>query len=488
MPAVVKDAPAVVIQNTSNKIGPALKIISEESGIAHSDLNDDCVFADIGIDSLLSLVITSRLREELDMNIEIDDLFTNYPTLKDLKAYIGGFEDGNSIPEPTAPVKPVTTEIVDISVKKPEVTVIEIKEDLATGEQISPVWDAVLAIIADESGVAVAELTDDCNFADMGIDSLLSLVIVSRVIEEIGVTMDIQSIFTDCPTVKDLKTIFFDTDSADTSSDDLSEETSVTSGILTPVEVPPATSVLLQGNPKHCSKTIFLFPDGAGSATSYSGVPRVDPQVAVVGLNSPYYRHPELFKCDIHSLIKSYIDEVRNRQPSGPYSFGGWSAGGILAYRAAQEMIDNGESVENLVLIDSPVPKGLDRLPQHFYDYCNKMHIFGQTTGSGRAPEWLVPHFNATIDTLHTYVASPLPANKVPRVSLIWACDSVMDGKNIPKMPPNPDDTEGMKFLTEARTDFSGNGWEELFPKHSMTIERATGANHFTMMVSLLPP
>jgi pimeloyl-ACP methyl ester carboxylesterase len=201
-------------------------------------------------------------------------------------------------------------------------------------------------------------------------------------------------------------------------------------------------------------------------------------------LNSPYYRQPELFKCGINDLITSYLAEVRRRQPSGPYSFGGWSAGGILAYRAAQVALEQGERVENLVLVDSPVPKGLDRLPQHFYDYCNKMHIFGQTAGTGQTPEWLVPHFNATIDALHTYFALPLPIGKAPRVSLIWACESVIDGKHIPAMPPRPEDTEGMKFLTEFRTDFSGNGWEKLFRASGMIIERAVGANHFTMMVS----
>jgi hypothetical protein len=134
------------------------------------------------------------------------------------------------------------------------------------------------------------------------------------------------------------------------------------------------------------------------------------------------------------------------------------------------------------------VPHGLDRLLQHFYDYCNKVHLFG---GGGhgdkapaQAPEWLVPHFNATIDTLHEYYASPLSltdANKF-RVSMIWACQSVTDNSDIPRPPPCPGDTEGMKFLTEARTDSSGNGWERLFPGCEIRIEKAHGANHFTMM------
>jgi thioesterase domain-containing protein len=214
----------------------------------------------------------------------------------------------------------------------------------------------------------------------------------------------------------------------------------------------------------------------------------VNSSVSVVGLNSPYHRQPHLFNCTVNDLIKSYIEEVRRRQPTGPYHFGGWSAGGILAYRATQMMIeDYQERVASLTLIDSPVPHGLDRLPQHFYDYCNKVHLFGASQGDkapAQAPEWLVPHFNATIDTLHEYYASPLSltdANK-PRVSMIWACSSVMDNADIPRPPSCEEDTEGMKFLTEARTDFSDNGWARLFPGCDIHIERAHGANHFTMM------
>ena len=124
-----------------------------------------------------------------------------------------------------------------------------------------------------------------------------------------------------------------------------------------------ATSMILQGRPWMSSKTIFLFPDGAGSATSYATLPKMHPDIAIIGLNCPYVRHPEEMTCSPDELMKGYLDEVKRRQPHGPYNFGGWSAGGILAYRATQILMQEGEEVENLVLIDSPVPKGLDKLP-----------------------------------------------------------------------------------------------------------------------------
>lgn len=508
MPAVIKKAEVTVtvtpILNESPTVEAALRIISEESGVAVADLTDDCIFADIGVDSLLSLVITSRFREELDLDMELDEMFTNYPGVMDLKEFLA--PAGKKSSTATSSVVADIDILSLVPSKEPVVQVLEIGVDAD--------FEAALAIVSEESGVAVTDLTDDCVFSDIGLDSLLSLVIVSRFREELDLDIDLEDIFVDYPTVKHLKGLFTGGRSEDTtriqsiSPDSLDEGTPIDSSPATSrdsgsehdlslkptlIPVPAATSVILQGNAKNSQRTLFLFPDGSGSATSYSGIPRVDPQVAVIGLNSPYYRNPEAFRCTIDDLIESYITELRRRQPQGPYHLGGWSAGGILAYRAAQSFISSNETVQNLILIDSPVPThGLDRLPQHFYDFCNKVHLFGEkatSTTSGptsNPPEWLVPHFNATIDTLHEYRAQPLPHGKAPKTSLIWACDSVIDGKTVPKLPPHVDDTEGMKFLTEPRTDFSSNGWEVLFPGGQVRVERAVGANHFSMMVSSL--
>ncbi|KAK9859262.1 hypothetical protein MYU51_016431 [Penicillium brevicompactum] len=482
-----------VLQSSSSSIvASALQIISEESGVALAELEDACVFADMGLDSLLSLVITSRFREELPVDVPVEGFFITYPTVAELKSFLGQHESTNS---PQVHVLPVVAPIAAMAIPIPQAVVASSPSS----------WTTALSIISEESGISISELTDDCIFADMGIDSLLSLVIVSRFSEELEMDIALESIFTDYPTVGEIKVLFLgdqpssdDTTSAPSSVDgNNATPSSETSGFFIPEEdndmkstrlpVPETTSVVLQGSPSKAEKTLFLFPDGAGSATSYAGIPRVDGSVCVIGLNSPYHRQPHLFDCTVDDLIKSYVVEVRRRQPNGPYHFGGWSAGGILAYRATQMMMEElHETVASLVLIDSPVPRGLDRLPQHFYDYCNKVHLFGgQGAGkTAKAPEWLVPHFNATIDTLHEYHASPLLQvdGQVPRVSMIWACDSVMDGADIPRPPSCPEDTEGMKFLTEARTDFSDNGWGTLFPGSSPRIERAHGANHFTMM------
>ena len=364
-----------------------------------------------------------------------------------------------------------------------------------------------MAIVSDVTGIAETELTDEAVFADIGVDSLMSLMLTSRLRDELELEIEDGSFWTCFHTVGDLRGFLSDSSESEETTSSPQSSLVDNTGTTTPVtpdfifteqpvtlkthrdscSVPSASSVVLQGSPKKARTMLFLFPDGAGSATSYSCIPAVAPDVAVVGLNSPYYKDPTNFKCTIDELIDSYLVEVRRRQPMGPYHFAGWSAGGMLAYHATYRIIMSGEEMEHLILIDSPVPKGLDRLPQHFYEFLSKHQLFGHATNAGTAappPDWLFPHFNATIDVLHDFIARPLPEGTAPKISLIWAGQGVLNGLKV-ELPPHPDDTEGMKFLTAKHSSFSGNGWEELFPGEKLKISVAEGANHFSMMVSL---
>ena len=521
-------------------ISKALAIISEESGIALEELADDSVLTDIGIDSLLSLMITSRLQEELALELD-STTFASLLNIKQLKAFLIESMDGNAIRDekrgrsiesdlgrtdsgqdlresPVAPREAISSNDKEVPPNSHQELNMEEVSDL-NGNQ----FPRMMQIISDETGIAITKFADDTVFSDVGIDSLLSLMISSRFRDELNLDFSVEDqLFNICPTVRDLASYFApakverpgtpSTDSISSTTEssirDGENEMTTDSGTLehgtdTPcssndesgeikrglMTTRSATLMILQGLPWKASKTLMLFPDGAGSATSYVSVPKIHPDLAVVCLNCPYVRNPqEMMTVAFDELMKSYLKEVKRRQPHGPYNLGGWSAGGILAYRAAQILIDEGESVDNLVLIDSPVPtKGLDRLPQYFYDHCNSIGLFGKTA-QGSIPvnlNNLFAHFNATIEVLHRYRARRLPAKHgLKTVSIIWATESVMDGIKFPKLEPRPDDTEGMKFLTEKRIDFSAAGWETLFPGVSVDVRRIDGAHHFSMMVS----
>lgn len=83
-----------------------------------------------------------------------------------------------------------------------------------------------------------------------------------------------------------------------------------------------ATSFLLQGNPRNHTKKLFLFPDGGGSASSYTNIPNLSPDIAVYGLNSPFMTTPEEYTCGVSGIARYFLQEIKRRQDQGPYNIG----------------------------------------------------------------------------------------------------------------------------------------------------------------------
>ena len=199
---------------------------------------------------------------------------------------------------------------------------------LVNGHAGEAVIAQALRIISEESGVALTDLTDDIIFSNLGIDSFLSLMIFDRFRDELSLEIDGESsIFNDLHTIKDLKGFLTEIllrpgektppspspNSASVSVWDAAENswrcnptTSTTTlissdiqsdGEASPISTRPATSVVLQGRPKTDPKTLFLFPDGCGLASSYAELPRISVDLAVIGLNCPYCHHPDEMVC-----------------------------------------------------------------------------------------------------------------------------------------------------------------------------------------------
>ena len=241
-----------------------------------------------------------------------------------------------------------------------------------------------------------------------------------------------------------------------------------------------ATSVLLQGNIATATKVLWLIPDGSGLATSYVSLPDIDPRaVAVYGLNSPFVKHTEgMHSCTFTELTAAYLIEIRRRQQQGPYFLGGWSAGGICAYDAAQHLAASGEEVERLILIDSPNPIGLEKLPLRLYDDFDRLGIFAAADGR-KPPAWLLPHFMGFINILHTHEPRPFVGLQPLPTWIIWAEDGVADDGSIELRPGDP---PNVRWLLSKRSDLGPNGWDQLVGEENITIEVLRRANHFSML------
>jgi len=246
-----------------------------------------------------------------------------------------------------------------------------------------------------------------------------------------------------------------------------------------------ASSVLLQGNPKTATKTVFMFPDGSGSAISYATIPPIHSKdVALIALNCPYMKEPEAFKGGIPGVTSLYLEEIRRRQPKGPYILGGWSAGGICAYEACLQLSAVGEKVEKLIFLDVPCPLPPQALPPRLHHFFDTIGLLGQ---EGEAPAWLIPHFTATIKALSDYRPRLMDAAKdpIPTVYTIYARNGVCKNDDDPRPELTPEDPPHMNWLLFNRQDFGPIGWEKLFggsDKNIVGLEPIPDVNHFTMM------
>ncbi len=54
-------------------------------------------------------------------------------------------------------------------------------------------------------------------------------------------------------------------------------------------------------------------------------------------------------------MARDYLAEIRQVQPKGPYLLGGFSGGGLIAFEIARQLLAQGEQIETVILLDTPV-------------------------------------------------------------------------------------------------------------------------------------
>lgn len=539
----VRETVQTTSSGNSNAI-QALGIVAEEIGLAPSELAPSNAFADLGVDSLLTLTITSRLREELDIDVPAS-LFVDYPTVKELTTFLGATTGGDVVTSSqNSSVRSTPQSGSEASGYQTDET-----EPLTVDPDDINVMATLRYILAEEIGIPVSDLKGPSDFGELGLDSLLSLTVLARSREELNldlpanlfsahnsldeveaalglkrepvITVEETLINVDNTVSKSTvnsilgnSSVLFEDNARveqiiENTVDNSASKSLVSSlpmallsgnpttitveetfpsgdnhvSKLTVSSTPRSSSMLLQGNYKFATKTLFLFPDGSGSATSYAPLPPISPDVVVYGLNCPYMMSPQNMKCSLEELTPPYLAEVRRRQPHGPYYLGGWSAGGICAFDAAQELERSGETVARLILIDSPFPIGLEKLPPRLYDFFTSIGLFGSNDqGSKAPPKWLIPHFLAFVDALDKYRVKPFAHGHGPQTHVVWAKDGVCKNPSDPRPEPRADDPREMNWLLNNRTDFGPNGWDTLLGGGKVVVETLEDANHFTLM------
>ncbi|KAL9594396.1 MAG: hypothetical protein Q9219_007055 [cf. Caloplaca sp. 3 TL-2023] len=494
-----------------------LGLISQEVGIEMSELRPESDFTELGMDSLLSLTIISRIRDELGLDFP-QSLFIDHPTVKDLQIMVGKEEGDGSVAsgsnsDGSSDDEGQGTGATSVDLHTPPLE--------ASSSALDPAQVHLLVreVVAKETRVGIDELKPSTNLADIGVDSLLSLTISGALQEVLQISIA-DSLVVESETLQDIEDSLCKALGLDSSGSTKSREQSnhqlpfprdlstrefpLGHSLTAPAAsntLPRATSILLSGSPHTAQLILFLFPDGSGSASSYAALaPHIDPdRIAVYGLNCPWRKTgAEMVRLGINlsSMVAQYVLELRRllsqqqqRHTKTPpqLALGGWSAGGILALEAVRQLQQPAHhleaiKVDKLILFDSPNPIGLQNPPARMYDFFNSLGIFGGGGKSKPPPQWLQEHFNAFLSILDAYTPTPLP--HAPASMIIYARDGVCKDSDGPRMETREDDPREMLWLLNNRTEFKAEGWGRILGNGSLRVEVVDEVNHFSLVDS----
>ena len=472
----------------ASMVSKALGIIASEVGVDVSELTDETIFADLGIDSLLTISIQARFFESLDKGIPTNLLFT-YGTVKELRAFLMKSDPSADTPEvahdesddssnPYSSAFSTGNNSPDVSITPDSMSHIS--------DEDSP--DALKVIFSSEVGVSPDEITEDTVLTELGIDSLLSLSILNAIKIHMGRDLPANFLY-DHHTFGEVREAL--------------RQPRRQPGLRSPGAIYQvsnrekfaASSILLQGTPSPGNPSAFLFPDGSGSAGSYVGLPLLNFGGVVYGLNSPFLSSAEDFTCSLQEVVSLFVAEIRRVQPHGPYSLGGWSIGGSYAFEAASQLaMIHGEKVLDLILIDAPCPKTLPPLPISTIDILEELDIFDGAMPKSNAQarpamrKALRAHFAGSVNALKLYKPVVLRKTHTPDVvTVIWAKHGVwetvdnktrieFDGKATSERANLAHD-----WIMDKRSNFDSCGWQELMPAAKITCKIIDGT-HFSIM------
>jgi thioesterase domain-containing protein len=251
-----------------------------------------------------------------------------------------------------------------------------------------------------------------------------------------------------------------------------------------------ATSILLHRRISVSGgRNLFLAPDGFGSGAVFTALQLVlgrVKDVSVYALDSPFIKNkPDPDEPPaIEELAAIYVAEIKRRQPEGPYLLGGYSVGGVVAYEVARQLLEDGNEVEKLFLIDTACPTFATSLPSSLVDFLDSIERVGianevEIREKNRGRLITSDHFALARQQLVRYQVNKLPGRKIPQVVLVSARGGVDKQDKVARPAVLPEEQKIVDWFLDDRTDDGAFGWDELLG--DVKVVRADG-NHFSMM------
>ncbi|KAK7990731.1 polyketide synthase [Apiospora arundinis] len=480
-----------------------LRIVAKRTGVSLNELEPSTDFTDIGVDSQMSIAITSDLQKQTGVQLPAA-FFLTYTTVAEARAQLGGAAEPartkSSLPSKASAASTPTIQPSSVS-----------KQGSHNSSPTSTERRSVtlLNIVANELGMTPADFADAGDFEAAGVDSMMSIKVMSLYKQKTGQELPASFFMTHTTVAEAEAELDGDVRGADDGSDFSSSSSSSSQMILTPPAEITSNAVLIQGNPDSTQRPVFMIADGHGSADAFVHLSPLKKNQRLYALESPFIDDPNSFDMAIPDLAQVFIRTIRRLQPRGPYLIGGRSAGAAYAYEVAYQLaVLEHETISGLLLIDMRVPRAIPQARHIDTAFVARAwHVIVEHTKVLLDPGDLA-HAAATIKALHSYTPRPFPASasaKRPgRVAVVWARWGVNENpdqtlrdagvRRAAAMGPTLGEVadpaavsladfeeEFKSWFWGARTTFGANGWDGLFGGGEVQVHTVDG-DHFCMM------
>ncbi|HEY8922775.1 MAG TPA: amino acid adenylation domain-containing protein [Polyangia bacterium] len=197
-----------------------------------------------------------------------------------------------------------------------------------TQERILTIWRELLK----RDGLAI-----DDDFFDVGGHSLLCVMLIAEIKKELGVQLPFSQVLRS-PTIAGLAEVV-DAEKAPASEPATAEASDLV--------------VLRRGG----SEKVFFVFDGFGEILPYLNLARrLPPRFDVYGVLPPRLPGVPLASTSVRDMARHCVEQIRQKQPEGPYTIGGLCAGGVVAFACAEQLEEQQAEVAELILLDAVAP------------------------------------------------------------------------------------------------------------------------------------
>jgi amino acid adenylation domain-containing protein len=218
-------------------------------------------------------------------------------------------------------------------------------------------------------------------------------------------------------------------------------------------------------------RPFFLVGWAGGEILGYRElVEHLAPGAPVYGLRAPGVDRDKLPLGTIEEMATHYIEEIRRVQPQGPYLLGGYCFAGLVAYEMGAQLVEQGEQLAKLALIDA-YPHGTARRPSRLEVERVKIKEFRESGVRGKAA-WVrrrsVGLKNRARQTLYfrtgrmayDLLAARPSLNAISRGP--WRLVLVISGRARMAYVPRPANVRVDFFRAQTEVDRGPTPWERL--------------------------